>query len=387
MWFIPGFFLAVVVFLLRPFWRVRFCSAGFDRIGNLYGVLYYLIFRDAGGKFQRTTDILYLTPHTSFVANSQWKLMIGRRVAFFPLSGLCWAVEQVLLRLFATKAHLFPVCQPPAGDVLTAVLRAREPLLKFTAGELRSGKEGLCQLGVPDGKEFICFHTRDAAYLKKAFEGVDWKYHDYRDTSIRNYALAAEQYVLKTGRYAVRMGAVVAETMNAAQPLMIDYAASGRRSDLMDIYLSSQCRFFLSTDCGMTVFPEFFRRPVVYVNWVANFRVPHYYNNGRVILKKWYAVKEKRFLTLAEMFHLLGNKTIDLKSWCVELVDNTPEEILAVMKEIDEMIEGSWSCTAEDERLQAGFWDLCGREKWHSSMFRVGREFLRAHAQTLGMGR
>ncbi len=387
LWFIPGILAAVIIFLIRPLWCIRFCIVGFERIGNLYVVLYYWNLSAAGEIRKRTTNIFYLTPHVSFVANRQWQLMITRKTKFFPLNGLCWAVERVLSRLPRPEAHQIPVFHPPTGDLLTLIWQAKAPLLEFTAEERRLGEEGLRRLGVPDRNEFICFHTRDAAYLNNVGKGKDWTYHDYRDTGIKNYVAAVERYLMSSERYALRMGAVVAEDVAMSHPHMLDYATTRERGDLMDIYLSARCRFFLGTDCGMTIFPETFRRPMVYVNWVADTRVPYYCHNGRVIMKKWYDIRGKRFLTFSEMFRLLGNSNMDIRGWGVELVDNTPDEILAVMAEIDEVIDGKWDCTKEDERLQARFWDLCGREKWHSAMFRVGREFLRDNAPALGIGR
>ena len=40
----------------------------------------------------------------------------------------------------------------------------------------------------------------------------------------------------------------------------------------------------------------------------------------------------------------------------IELVDNTPEEITAVVMEMEERINGTWQSTEEDEELQLRFW-------------------------------
>jgi putative glycosyltransferase (TIGR04372 family) len=42
----------------------------------------------------------------------------------------------------------------------------------------------------------------------------------------------------------------------------------------------------------------------------------------------------------------------------MELVENTSNEITALVVEMDERINGTWVATREDEELQARFWSL-----------------------------
>ncbi len=69
------------------------------------------------------------------------------------------------------------------------------------------------------------------------------------------------------------MGAVIKEKIAAANPRIIDYAGSGRRTDFLDVYLGAKCDFFICSETGISIVPEMFRRPAVYTNWTAIRRI------------------------------------------------------------------------------------------------------------------
>ena len=114
--------------------------------------------------------------------------------------------------------------------------------------------------------QFVCLIVRDSAYLDSQIPN-DWNYHNYRDSDIQNYVLAAEA-LAERGYFVIRMGAKVHAAMNSAHPKVIDYATNGMRSDFMDIYLGAKCHFAISTGSGWDSIPEIQRRPVVFVNYV-----------------------------------------------------------------------------------------------------------------------
>ncbi|GAG44511.1 unnamed protein product, partial [marine sediment metagenome] len=50
------------------------------------------------------------------------------------------------------------------------------PHLSFTSEEEQFGQEEIRKLGIPDGTPFVCFHARDASYLKAVFPERNWYY-------------------------------------------------------------------------------------------------------------------------------------------------------------------------------------------------------------------
>jgi putative glycosyltransferase (TIGR04372 family) len=67
----------------------------------------------------------------------------------------------------------------------------------------------------------------------------------------------------------------------------------------------------------------------------------------------------------------------------LEIIENSPEEILAVTIEMDERLNGTWQASDEDEDLQKRFWALFGPDKLKSSDFRIGAEYLRSNKELL----
>ena len=76
---------------------------------------------------------------------------------------------------------------------------------------------------------------KDSAYLS-VHKGNEYSYHNYRDTDIQNYVLAAEELTFR-GYFVIRMGIHVHQAINSTDPKVIDYATNGMRSDFMDIFL------------------------------------------------------------------------------------------------------------------------------------------------------
>ena len=72
-----------------------------------------------------------------------------------------------------------------------------------------------------------------------------------------------------------------------------------------------------------------------------------------------------------------GNFTQEFQQRGIELIKNTPEEIVDVAIEMDERLKETWKTTEEDEDLQQRFWNLYGPNKLKSPSFRMDAEFLR----------
>ena len=89
---------------------------------------------------------------------------------------------------------------------------------------------------------------------------------------------------------------------------------------------------------------------------------------------------KKRFLKFSEMLQLSTvkvNFTQELQQRGIELIENTPEEIVDVAIEMDERLKETWKTAEEDEDLQQRFWVLYGPNKLKSPLFRMGTELLR----------
>ena len=379
---------ALLMRILRPVVTIRLGSVDIGRIGATYRADWYMAERSAGMHQKGFFDIFYFTQATGFISNHQWCKMWKRVLRVSPFGMFTHILDKVSRRLPGGEAYVIPKNDvvPIYGktyrmrETLRHVLSYKKPSIAFTPEEERLGEESLRALGIPDGTPFICFHARDAAYLNTVFSQKDWSYHGFRDSDIRNYVPAAEK-LTQRGYYALRMGSIATQKLPCENPQIIDYAMNGKRTDFLDVYLGAKCRFFLCSDTGISVVPEMFRRPVVYVNWVPLLRVPSFYVlNGIIIPKKLYLRKEQRFLSFGEIIGSGIGSASDrefFENLGIELIENTPEEIMLATLEMEERLQGTWEATEEDEELQQRFRELFDSYGLKNPGVRIGANFLR----------
>jgi len=371
----------IIVRLLRPLITIRFGQLHGERIGHFAAnTELYLCARDAGKYDKKTYDIFYISfPISNYQLKKMWEriIPISRCVEY-----LCWANHS----LPGYEAHQVP---SSAKDIHN-LLGKTHPHLSFTEEEERRGKNGLKEIGLQSDMSFVCFIGRDPAYLKSNFTNDrNWDYHNYRDMDIKNFIPAVKE-LTQTGYFGIRMGSLVEEPLNIKDRKYIDYATK-YRTDFLDIYLCAKCHFFVNGMAGLDSVPRvLFRKPIVLVNYIP---LQFYHGNSSetiVIPKKLWHVKNRRFMTFRESFKLgIGRilKTEQYKHAGIELIENTPDEITAVVNEMEERLRGVWQTTDEGEELQRRFKTLfqtykTDEELKHSTIY-IGTEFLRQNMELL----
>lgn len=244
-------------------------------------------------------------------------------------------------------------------------------------------------MGIGPDDWFICFHSRDSAYLDKCHSYCSregWSYHDYRDSNIKNY-LEAVKYIVSCGGYAARMGYIVAEKLpDLNNPRIIDYA-SYHRTDFGDIYLHAKCKFSLGDTAGLWNVPTLFHVPVAGVNWTAPLEHTPFRKGDLFIPKKVWSIENKRFLTYREILEseVCHFQEANLFAEAgLQVVENTAEEILDLAREMNERLDGTWRTTKEDEELQKKYWSFIRPHHWcYRSPARIGTIFLRKNKELL----
>lgn len=386
---IPALLNVLVLRILRPFVLIRLGALDISRIGNMYKADWYLSEFHTGRYEKRNFDIFYFTTTGNIICNRQWVKMWKRVLRTVPFGRFFKMVHKISILFPGHQAHVIPMNHVSTivtkeKEKLKCILACKKPHLVFTQKEELFGLQALRELGIPENRPFVCFHARDAAYLKVTYPKMSWDYHDYRNSNIDNYIPSAEE-LTKRGYYAVRMGAAVEGKLPVAKPGVIDYACNGKRTDFFDIFLGARCEFFICSDTGISIIPEVFRRPAVYVNWTPIRRVSPWVLNGLFIFKKFYSLKEKRLLSFSEIIN--SNFGAPEKDFFaeekIELIENTPEEIRDVAVEMEERLKGTWEIMPEDEPLQERFWALFGPDQLKSPEVRVGAKFLRQNEQIL----
>ena len=402
--FVLAFPLVILIRLIRPFIIVRIGILDIGRIGGLYNGDWYLSEKACGWHQGRYFDWFYYVKSTNHV-NKQWKKMWTRELPVFPWSRLAQSVERLNKWFPGHEKHRIPNFDfTPTRDEhirysegrdqkvynrynqrLECILGSGRPNISFTEAEEAQGEKEFRKLGIPPDSTFICFHNRDSAFLDTMKNAFTWRYHDYRDSSIRNYLQGVKE-MTKRGYYAIRLGTKVNEKVECRNPKVIDYACNGMRTDFLDIYLSAKCRFIICSDTGISFPAEVFNRPLVYVNWTLLLRISVYAAYGLIIFKKFFLKNENRYMSFSEIMNLeFGGKDTDelFNRLNLKLIENTPEEIRAVTIEMDERLNDTWESTREDEILQEKFWALFGSNKVRSPDLRIGAEFLHQNRDLL----
>lgn len=372
----------LIVRALRPVVVIRFGQLVSHRIGPYVAETeIWLSERDLGMYPGGNVDIFY---NELSISNHQVKKMWGRTLRVIEPAR---PVATLNRWIPGGKIHRVPWRSYQQRDLHGVLVRTRTHLI-FTQEEEAEGQAALRDMGVPDGAPFVCFHARDSAYGESLGTASDVGRVDYRNSKIHTYLPAMEE-LTRRGYFVLRMGAVVEEPLHTSNPMIIDYATTAR-TELLDLYLSSKCQFFVASPVGITYLPMAFRRPTVHTNFVPIGVLVAWPPHDLCIPKKLWLPDQQRFMTLQEILQSgvgMYARTWQYKEKRIELVDSTPEEITAVVLEMEERLKGTWTTTGEDEQLQNRFWSHYGPSQVNmvnlGPQARIGAEYLRRNRELI----
>ncbi|MBT7950893.1 MAG: TIGR04372 family glycosyltransferase, partial [Gammaproteobacteria bacterium] len=362
----PLYILAIpavlIMRIIKPWLLVRLGRLISSRIGHFAAnTELYLCERDAGINVpnQPHIDVFYMPLKP--ICNQQLAIMWHRVLRIWP----AWILEPInVVNLLIPGGKSHEIDNNTQGDRdVHNLLDQIPPHLQVTTEEEIRGEAGLRSMGIPIGAPFVCLTVRDNAYLAAhlAHGNSDpFNYHNYRDSDVQNYVLAAEA-LADRGFFVIRMGAKVHAAINSTHPKVLDYATNDMRSDFMDIYLGAKCAFCISVGTGFDAVPLIFRRPIAYVNMVPAGYLFTFSDQFVGIFKHHLDADSKRELSLSEIFARgvgFCVHTSDYETKGVDLNENTPEEIRDVAIEMAERLADTWQAHPDDEALQQRFWEI-----------------------------
>ena len=392
------FSLPIACFLsaIFPVYRIRLIGLQSFRIGHYALNTELMLCALKVNHHTKKQKIFFF--NTASPCNSQLYKMWKRTLPFFPFSVLAVQVDFLMSRFLGEKythdivKKTYESCGSGAVDQMGFLHRIEKPTLCFNKNENNKAKKILNQMGISEEAKYICLVVRDAGYLNKQYPESDWRYHDHRNADIDNYKQAA-LFLAEKGYYVIRMGKYVEKQFIINHPNIIDYANHPLRSDFMDIYLSAHCYFCISTCTGLDCVSQIFRRPVLMTNISpAGAELLMWYPCTLYIPKLMKDYAQNRFLTLAETASvcktLSKNILSDLKKKNLAIVENTPEDIVEVVKEMECRVSNAWQETHEQNELQHKYWD---QYKKHCPVdvnkiyIKMGNDFLKKHEQIYNM--
>lgn len=375
-WAVP---FVIAMRAVRPWVLVRAGAMRSDRIGHfVVDAALYLADRTLKRRDRRVVDLLWFT---GLPCNTQWARMVKRT---FPTG---WWVRYVIAfnrRLPGGAAHDLPPLNA-SRDVHGTIARAGSRF-EFSPAEEERARAWLRRRGWRDGEKFVCLLVRDSAYLAsdRMHAGYDWSYHDYRDSRIETYVDAVSA-LLEKGYWVVRMGKIMHERFPLRHERVIDYPFVDDQDDLLDIWLSANCAFFVSTGTGIDTVAIAYERPAVFVNFNPLGNIVSYARNVCVPKELvWKATGQS--LTLRE--HCEHGYMVDTAGYeraGIGLTDLSAAAIEAAVMECEARVGGTWRETAEDERLQQRFWQALATwsrysemHGWRHPQARAGAAWLRS---------
>jgi len=329
--------LWVALSMLEPFVKVRFIFMYCDRIGHLAMNNDVFVRRlQLAGNPTRTK---YVFVGAGDVANRALLALWKRHIHVID-SGIGMTLLRFVQPVFSGSRFVVEV---PLQSVEYKEFALATAVCRLSTDDEKRGRERLYAMGLTDKDWFVCFHNRDAAYLRSALSAKNFGYHNYRDSNVSNY-LGAARLIAERGGFALRLGAIVEDALDESEARIIDYATRFR-DEFMDIYLSARCRFFIGTSDGLTQVPLLFDTPIAYANCIPIYTL-HYGKASLFIPKQFKARGEDRFLTYAEMQSCgafrpgagLVGEWYDERD--LEIIENSYDDIRDLCEDMLDMQEG-----------------------------------------------
>lgn len=376
--------VVLVLRLLKPWIWIRFGYFWGNRIGHfVFDVEYYLCERKLGMHPAEAVDIFCY--RWGKPANTFFSRMCKRQLRVRNWSEFLFTANRWLPG--GSKHEILPALKRVGSRDTRGLFHQTNHQLYFTDEENLQGRSFLTKVGCNEEDKFICLIVRDAAYLSQYFGG-NWSYHNYRDSDIDTYAEAALALAEK-GYWVLRMGKAVNKSFNNNHPRILDYANSCYREDFLDIWLTANCFFCISTGTGLDEVARVFRRPSVYLNYLPTLDIVTY-DHCLMVPKHLLWNDSRKPLTLSEhLTHSYGESEKYVKNKI--LVRNlSPDEIKQAVLELELKLTGAWQVTEEDMKRQIRFWKIFKENAefntYHGRIhpkFQVSSTFLKSNSQWL----
>lgn len=291
------------------------------------------------------------SPHRAEVPRP---LLLLARAALTALYGPLRALDLIVGKLLGRWAHfhgrfthpslgsttLWKPEEEPAEFRWDVVERYRwaEEIQKPLAVGLKPEKRACAharrlEMGIPEGAWFVGLHVREGGFYG------DHAASACRNASIANY-LPLIREVTARGGWVVRLGD---KSMTPLPPLerVIDYPHTRFKSDLMDLYLLSECRCYVGMSSGILDTAFLFQRPMLITNMTNMSFVYPRRPADRGVPKHVFSKSEGRFLSLREVLDNSweGQHFIELGG-DFEMFEDSPEELREAMVEFLAANEG-----------------------------------------------
>jgi putative glycosyltransferase (TIGR04372 family) len=220
-----------------------------------------------------------------------------------------------------------------------SVLPHFDPSIRLTQAQRKQAEDRLQSSNVSLGRWIAVAHVRESSFRGSQVE------HDSRNFS-QHSLLPIVRIVAAEGGTVVRLGTSHQSHIPQTEGLF-DYAHSGVRSDLMDMYLMERARFYFGASSGPLSLAWAFGKPAFIIN-VIDFLVAGLRKSDMFIPKMIFNPRSLKFMSLSE-YCSIATSVWDAKNyWYVE---NRLEDIESAFMDFRKYIENGFQLDPEDKEL------------------------------------
>lgn len=376
-WAIP---FVVIIRIIRPIKVIKIGQITSHRIGHFISDAWYEIIIK---KTEKNSEFVIWA--TTSICNYAWYKIIKRHL---------------FIRTYFESIYYWNSLIPGGKHHSIDTLKhSRDKFGKFEQNSFRvlfSKKETnfcldwLKSYGWQENEQFICILNRDSKYLRLnshfatgSFQPPNfYDYHSYRNSSIATFEKSIE-YLLQNNFWVIRMGREAEEKIRIKNSKLIDYPFETSKSDLLDIWLFSNCTGCISTGSGIDYLSWIQRIPSLVLNYIP-IKYVHLNFNCITVPKNLYWKQNLKELKLSEYLNQSYFNTNDYLRHDIVVKDLNDDEILDAVKEFILRLKGFEIIDEIDDVNQKKFKEILKTQEDYNQIhgfinksFKIGNTWLK----------
>ena len=340
----------LIIILIRPFVKIRFFPLITNRIGHLAEDL-NLILSKKKRENNFTIDIAYLK-YDYICNNSFYDEFVKRKFLVLPK----FVIEPFYKIFFILSSkHVF------FENFLTHKrISKKSGWENFNENDvnfhlsnklIEKGNQFLEKKKINPSK-IVCINIWNANHLKD----TDWSHHSHRNGNFYNYLLAIN-YLIAEGYTVIKVGRSN-NKININNKNFID-CSYNINEDYLDLFFINICKFYISNSTGLDHLAFAFNKPMLINTPTIN----DYFTERKNIiylLRPYFSKIEKKELNIDQIINKKLSfklKSNFFKEQDVEIIDNSPEQILFACKDLLYLISKNFVVKGEKLEMSNKFWE------------------------------
>ncbi len=255
----------------------------------------------------------------------------SKQLKIIELNNLYWLSKVIFSRIFAVK-NLYNYSNIIFGNAQIYRIYAKSNKNNLKIKNNKKADEILEKMGINKEDWFVTIHNRSG----NNDTDENKKFHLYRNSSFINLE-SAINLIISHGGKCIYMGDEYIKNYSFNKNI-INYYQSELRSDLLDIYLIKNSKFFLGCTSGLFAVATACNIPVAMANAVPFSGIP--YGKNDIFIPKLLKDTNGNFLTIKSLreknlFNFRHSRYLDKK---YNLIENSKEDIFDLCEEMINLV-------------------------------------------------